>query len=341
MPVTVGNYQFLMVVEDSSEPPNKLARSYTVAIHDHIRVGVEQYTPLIVSKTNGFDFGRTGGTDPITVTSTIETPLPAGLSVSSTAVRLDGVATATGSSRMSVNAADVTGDAVARSTQVVVCPDYAGPNTPATLAEGDAACGWPVDAVKGSTITAVVKTGKKQAKRVLDFVVVDARGAVVSGGKVTTGKLGRAGVKKLVAPESGRFFVLCTSTEGPATELVATVTAVAPKSQSETFEDFGDPGFVEIRFGALQGGRFTVRAKPARGSKLEGATVQWLLSPDGRYLTANQLTITEKGTSVTVEGDCDVSGTWTLRLKPKAGPSGDFGYALKIAQPRDVVYKVD
>jgi hypothetical protein len=70
--------------------------------------------------------------------------------------------------------------------------------------------------------------------------------------------------------------------------------------------------------------------------------VQWLQAPDGRFLSPTDFTVTEKGTSLTISGDCDMSGTWVLRLRPKSGSAGgDYGYAMKVAQPKGVVYKVD
>jgi hypothetical protein len=341
VPTRAGTYGFLIQVADSADPPNNLVRNYTIVINEHLQVGAQGFTPLVVGRTDGFDFGRTGGTDPISVTTTTETPLLAGLAMSMTAVRLDGVPTEPGSSRVHFEALDFAGDSISRTTTVVVCPTYVGKNSPASLAEGASTCGWPVDAVKGAEITASVKAGKKQPKRVLDFVVVDARGAELAGGVKTTGKSGKSGVKKLVVPESGRYFVLCSSGDGPACELVATITVAPPKKQAGVFEDFGGAAVVDVPFGALPGATFSLKAKPSKGSDAAGATVQWLISPDGRYIPPSQLTVTEKDALLTVAGACDIGGTWIVRLRSKPGSQGDYGFSMKITQPKGAAYTVD
>jgi hypothetical protein len=340
-PTQPGSYSFTIIVNDAADPPNQTAQQYSLTVNPHLQVGAQEFTPLLVGKTDGFDFGRSGGTDPIVVSSSADGDLPGGLTLSVNAVKLDGVPTATGSAHVTLDAVDVAGDAVSKTTTVVVCAPYAGKNAPATLAAGEAACGWPVDAVKGSEITAAVKLGKKQPKRVLDFTVVDSRGYPVPGGTVTTGKVGKAGVKKLVAPATGRFFVLCSGETGDATELQATIAAVPPKKAAGVFEGFGGDAFEEIEFGALAGATFTLKGKPGKGSDVPGAQVLYLHSPDDRYIPASAVTVAEKGAAITISGTCDVSGTWTLRVKAKAGSQGDYLWSLAIKQPKGGIYAMD
>lgn len=341
VPSRAGNYTFIVAVSDSAEPPNQLSRVYVMDVNDRLSLDIEPFTPLAVGKTDGFPFVRSGGTDPLTVTSAAASALPGGLTIAGAAARVDGVPNATGSARVQIDAVDLAGDSVSRTTTVVVCAPITGKNAPVDLAEGDRACGYYVDGVKGSVLVASIKTAKKQPKRSLEFTVLDASGRAVTGGKVTSGKSGAAGVKGLVLPETGRYFLVCSSASGPVTQLVANVKVGAPKKGAGVEADFGDPTVLEVAFGVLEGATFQFTGKPAKGSALAGVRVQAIVAPDGRFLPATSLEVVEKGSSIQVKGTCDQSGTWILRLTAKPGPEGDFAYSIKLAQPKSVTYSAD
>ncbi len=341
LPSRTGTYNFTLSVTDSADPPNVVRRSFEMTINEHLALGIQDFTPLALGLTDGFVFARSGGTAPFTVSATADGELPGGLTMSSTDLRLLGVPDAVGSAGVEVAAVDLAGDDASRFTTVVVCAPYAGKNTTVALPEGDKVSGFYVDAIKGTVLSAALKTGKKMPKRVLGFALVDATGALVAGGKVTTGKSGKAGVKKLVAPESGRYFALCSSTTGPDTELVASVASAAPKKLKGIVEDLDPSEISEVRFGALAGATFKFVGKPAKGSDVAGARVQALVDPDGTFISGLTLDVTEKGAALTVSGRCDLSGTYSLRISAKQGQPGDLQYTMSLAQPTGVTYSAD
>ncbi len=336
-PLDVGTVAFSITIEDSAVPVNSASASQSLIVNRALTVDPPEFTGVALGKTTDVGIGRSGGTNPITIDS-VDGILPGGLQLQTPALRITGTPATPGGETLTVDATDLAGSSDSGTTTVVVCVPIPAKNTALDLAAGaDATAGFFFDAVAGSVASLKVKTGKKQAKRLLGAVILGPDGAPIEAGKIKGGN-GKATLAKIPLAASGRYFVALSAADGEATQLVGTLKLAPPKKAKAKLLDLGVGDEVILDVGALAGARFTAKLK---SSKDFSVRLQFLFAPDGSLVPAGDIVITEKGSSLTISTTFTQSGTYQLRLLPNPGSRGDLSYSLKIKQPKGVVFVVD
>lgn len=332
-PPRVGTFEFIVGATDSADPPNAVAGVFDITVNERLQFDVAEFASLAVGHASSFELGRLGGTDPLDL-DRVGDALIDGLTLDSDTAMIEGVPVAPGSAEFELDAVDAAGDVAIARTTVVACERWVDSSTAFDLAEGDSAAGVFVDVVKGAQISVSVKTARRKARRNLRVVLVDASGRSVHDGPGKRSRAGRGKLPTVVAPESGRYFVIVESEDGEPTELQAKVRVRVGRGRKGVIEDFelGRPSVV--RFGALAGAKFVLNAGAAKGSELSGVKVQGLLAPDGSIVRNDELDIRTKGDRVTVSGSLPQSGTWGLILSPLRAPDGPLRFKLSVKQPK-------
>ena len=116
-----------------------------------------------------------------------------------------------------------------------------------------------VDAVVGSTLSASVKTAKKQPKRLLVPTVLLVDGTAAPGGKLKS-KVGSAGASGVPCPATGRYFVVFASAADDATQLVGGATVAPPKRGKAKLLEFDPRDTLRVEIGALAGARLVFKS---------------------------------------------------------------------------------
>jgi hypothetical protein len=334
-PLDEGSTAYALVVSDSGNPQNTQQLGLTLDVNAPLAFTAPLLTGVALGKTTDVTLGRSGGTPPIAITDFVG-QIPTGLDLSAD-FHIQGTTNAAGGGRLSFVATDVAGSSATVDTTLVSCARLDGGKMAIDLGAGDAAGGFYFDAVAGTAINVTLTTAKKRAPRDLTVLVVGPDGRAVEGGtvKVTRGK---ALLKDVLLPDSGRYFFVFSSRDGgPATQLAAAIRTVLPKKGSgSALYDFGDA--VTLDFGALDGTQLTLTGKTTLGMNLR---VAFLIRPDGTvYPAAGVLEIQRNGRfKFTMR--LDQSGTWTLVLGHKPGPVGEVAYTYAFKHARGAGYSID
>lgn len=338
-PSAVGDYLVTVQLRDGGDPANTTSRTRTVSIHDVLKIAVAPFVGFPVARSVSATLPTTGGTPPFTLTMPVGA-LPPGLSFAPGTFDVTGTAATAGTSDLELDAVDVAGSADHVATRAVVSVALTGANVPADLAVGDAACGWWFDAVAGSTVTFSAKTAKKQAKRVLAGTVLAPDRSAVTTASIKA-KTGSLSVSKLVCPQSGRYFVVASSTGGDATQLLGNVAVAPPKGGSTKLADFAPADTTTIEFGALAGATLSMKFA---GDKKQSLTAKVLSVTVPAGAPVNFTTfVTTSGVGGTLAMSLPTSGTWTVVLGATStnGKAGKLSASYKLKQPKGGTYTAD
>ncbi len=338
-PSAVGTYPFTIQLRDDGDPSHVVLRNQSVTINPPLELTMPGLVAFAVSKPADGVLAHRGGTAPITLTIG-EGALPEGVALVGDSLQLAGAAATPGSTRLRLDAVDVAGSASTVDVKAVVCVAGAGRAIALDLAAGDAACGYFVDAVVGSTLSASVKTAKKQPKRLLVPTVLLVDGTAAPGGKLKS-KVGSAGASGVPCPATGRYFVVFASAADDATQLVGGATVAPPKRGKAKLLEFDPRDTLRVEIGALAGARLVFKSSGDAKAGLT-ARVAGLLDPEGRSVPIAGL-VTASKTGFTLSADLPAAGTWTVLLGATAtgGEKGKLSYAFSIKQPKGEAYSAD
>ncbi len=336
-PSAAGDYAFTIRVVDSGNPQNSVSRAFSVRMNEALSLGDEQFLALPLGRSaRAFD-RATGGTAPIAYT-VLGGAVPDGMTLTPGGFVLDGVATVAGSGVLHVRGTDIAGSSDEREFTTVVCAPAEEAKAEVALAAGQPACGYFFDAAAGSSLKFKVRTAKKQPKRALHAVLLGPAGVSVAGGKFKDGT-GKASFSKVIAPSSGRYFVVLVSGDGLDTTLVATARVKPQKKAKGEFTDITEDSTEDILVGALAGARATLKLKGDRKRSLVPKVVA-LFDPDGGVVSLAGLVSTQ-GNKATLVVDLPRDGTWTIRVGAEPGASGAVKWSLKVKQPKGAVFNAD
>lgn len=334
-PQQVGTTKFTLITSDAAEPQNRFTLNIDFKVNPQIAFAAPVLTGIAVGKAADVNLGRSGGTDPVTV-SDLTGELPDGLQITDD-FRVQGTTAELGGSRVGFTVTDVAGSSASLTTTLVACAGYTKAKMPVDLGGADAAAGFYFDALEGASTTITMATAKKRAKRALTVVVVGPDGAAVPGGKSKI-KPGSVSIANLPLPLSGRYFVLFSGADaGAATQMLATLKTKLPaKGAGAATLDFnrGTGGTL----GALNGTTLTINATSTGGMGLRIATLR---RPDGTLLPLDQVKTKVVKTKTTFTVKLDQSGTWQYEIRPTPGPVGDVKYTFALKHPKGVVYTAD
>jgi hypothetical protein len=326
-------YDFLMTAQDSAQPPNQVQGLQSFTLNDIVRSRFNEFVTFADGKTVDRQWPPIGGTPQYTA-SIDQGQLPNGLSVTAGAdVRFVGTPETPGSNEFKVTTTDSAGSAASTLTTAVVCV----PAGLAELAAGKSACGFYVDALKGSSVTLTVTTSKKKPVRALRVVLYDVDGSSVLPTTPKLGK-GRATVPKFTAPNSGRYFcVVASDDELDATQLKCVAKVIVPKVAKGDAGSlaFGGDDRKDVQVGLLSAGTLTLTLKPDRKSGLHVKVLE-IRDPTGAVTAPAETELKTKGGVVTFTRKVDVAGTWTVVIGAEPGPRGTFTYVAKLKQPKGV-----
>ena len=331
-----GNVLFPITVEDDGDPLHSALLSRNVLINPALEFSAPELTGAPLDKAATISLGRTGGTPPFAVADLVGT-LPAGLAFDPDTFEVVGTATVAGGERLSVEASDIAGSTATLDTQIVVCVPFGPRKTNAVLAAGDAAAGFYFDAIAQTTANIVVSTLRKNEKRTLQLILIGPDGSEVESGILKL-RNGKAILKKIELPRSGRYFAALGSEAGGETTLVGKIKRKQPTSFRGSEKDIGLANNVTVTFPALAGATFTLKGRVTGGLEMR---VEYLEAPDGTLLAGGALDVTETKKGIKVNGTADQSGEWSMRLVPKPGNRGNFSYKLKVKNPKNVEFSAD
>jgi hypothetical protein len=328
-----------MQLQDSGDPANIVARSRTVTIHDVLKIAVAPFVGFPLGKPADTTLPTTGGTLPFTLAMT-SGALPSGLVFDPNSLHVTGVLTAGPSSAFALGGIDVAGSADQVTARGVVAHPSSGQNVVADLVAGEDACGWWFDAALGSKVTFTAATAKGHVKRVLAGIVLAPDRSALAGGKIKT-KLGSLTGSGFVCPESGRYYVIASSTDGDATQLVGNVHVAPPKAGKSKIPAFAPVDSTTIEVGALPGATLTLKFAGQKKTTLVAKVVS-VTDPTGTQVPfVASIKTTAIGGTLTLA--LPVGGTWTIVLGATStnGLPGKFSYSYAIKQPKGAIYSAD
>jgi hypothetical protein len=127
--------------------------------------------------------------------------------------------------------------------------------------------------------------------------------------------------------------------DGEDEPLLGSPTLRPPTKAAGSFEDVQPGASVEITFGALDGAKLSLLARPEKksGSSL---AVMTLISPSGAAVSLDGVA-TKKGTAASLATKLHESGTWRVRLSATGGSPGKVTYAIKLTEPKGVTFSAD
>jgi hypothetical protein len=338
-PSTVGSFPVTVQLTDAGSPANVVVRTRTVVIHDVLTIPVAAFVGFPLTKSADTTLPTTGGTPPFTLAMT-SGELPSGLVFDPNSFHVTGTITAGPSSAFELDGADVAGSTDHVAVRAVVAHPASGKNVPADLVTGVDACGWWFDAVEGSKVSFTVATTKKRAKRVLAGTVLAPDRSAVLTGKIKV-KLGSLAGSGFVCPASGRYYVIASSEDGDATQLLANVKVVPPKSGKAKPVTISPSDTTTLDIGALPGATLTLKVAGQKSTTLVAKVVS-VTDPTGTPVSfAPFLKTTATGGTLTMP--LATGGTWTVVLgaTSTSGVPGKFSYSYAIKQPKGVTYSAD
>jgi hypothetical protein len=325
-PTRAGVYDFGLSAKDGGAPVHGALASQHVVINPRLALPMAEFFGVAADAGSDVALPRFGGTAPFAFTLDSGAP-PPGVAFDAATFRLSATTAAPGSSRASFSVVDVAGSSASRDLTIVACAHLVGARTPVDLAADDAACGFYVDAVKGSALSFSGSTAKGSVKRTLRAAVVGADGADVAGAALKGG-LGHASATKVVAPLSGRYFFVMASAAGDVAHLIGSSTSRPPTKGKGPAADLALGSGVDVAVGALGGAKLVLKATRVGKSGLN-VVVASLVGPDGVPRPIDGL-VTTKGTTVTLTAVLPTSGTWTVRLQNQGVSSGRFSYSFTV-----------
>ncbi len=338
-PTTAGSYGVQLTVKDSGTPQNTAIASQSVVIAPPVDVALAPFVAFPLGLAIDTTLPVTGGTPPLDL-DLVGGMLPEGLAIDG-AFRVTGTASIAGATPFELEATDVASSTESAAVRGVVCPQGLPKNLLVDLAAGDAACGFWIDAIQGSTLRFSAKTKPKAVKRALTVTVLGPDRLAIAGLKVKA-PLGGASCASIPCAKSGRYYVILSSASGDATQLIAAIGAVPPKSGKVLFDDLA-PGTAQrsATFGALAGAKVTIRVTPAKKSPLKAAFTA-LLAPDG-LVHSDGVVVKAAGNGLTVTATLPDSGTWSLLFTagPVDGEPGDITVSYSLKQPKSGAFEAD
>jgi len=338
-PTTIGSFQVTVKLTDAGSPANVVQRSGTATIHDVLKIAVAPFVGFPLGKPAETTLPTTGGTLPFTLAMT-SGALPSGLVFDPNSLHVTGVLTAGPSSAFALGGIDVAGSADQVTTRGVVAHPSSGKNVVADLVAGEDACGWWFDAALGSKVSFTAATAKGHVKRVLaGLVLAPDRTAVVSG-KIKT-KLGSLTGSGFVCPASGRYYVIASTIDGEATQLLGNVHVLPPKSGKSKLPVFAAADTTTVEVGAVPGATLTLKFAGEKKTGLVARVVS-VTDPTGTQVPfVASVKTTAIGGTLTLA--LPVGGTWTVVLgaTSTSGVPGKLSYSYAIKQPKGVTYSAD
>ncbi len=332
----IGNISFALTIEDDGAPIHSAQLGRSFVINPALEFAAPDLTGVPINKQTTISLGRTGGTPPFLV-SDLQGTIPSGLTVDTDTFEIIGTATVAGGEKLTMEASDVAGSTANLDTSIVVCLPFEGKSTNALLKTGDSSAGFYFDALEATTANISIKTLKRQEKRTLNMILIGPDGGAVDAGVLKL-KNGKATLKKVTLPDTGRYYAALASEQGGETTLVGKLKKKQPTTFKGKEENIGLETVIEFSFPAIEGATFDFRGRLSGGV---GVRVEYLRAPDGTLVAGASLDITESGKSIRVRGDLDQSGTWTVRISPKAGKRGNLKYTMKVKNPKGVEFSAD
>ena len=330
-PLEIGSITFTIQTTDAGAPANTTSLSQTFQVNAELAFNAPALTGAAVGKATDIDLRRTGGTNPVTVVN-IDGDLPEGLTIDAD-FHIRGSATTAGGGDLLIEATDVAGSTATVDTTVVACGPFDGGVV--TLAQGEAAAGFYFDALAGSLANLGLKTAKKNPKREFDVLLLAPDGNVVEGGVVKI-KRGKAILKKVPLPKTGRYFLMMSADDGGEPSDVQGSDKIAlPKKGVGATDRLAFSDQVLIEFGAVAGATFALKGKTTEEMSMR---VLYVLRPDGTVLPIDDLEQAQNGKKYTLAFDCAQSGTYAVYLTPQPGGLGELTYKYKVKQPKGATY---
>jgi hypothetical protein len=339
-PTVPGAYPLTIQVTDAGSPANVLLTSQTVVIHDVLKLPLPAFVGFPADRPVDVTLPTHEGTPPFTLSMTAGA-LPTGLAFGPNSLHVTGTA-APGSSALELDGVDVAGSADHVATRAVAAVQLVGKTTTADLAAGEDACGWWFDAVAGSTVGFSVKTVRGQTKRALTGVVLAPDRGVVATGKVKSG-LGFATGANLVCPQSGRYYLIASSTDaGPATQLTGAVAVAPPKSGKATFKTFAPSDETTIEVGAFPGATLVLKFGGDKRKALTARLVS-VTDPSGAPVPSVADFVKPNAVGGTLTLTLPTAGTWTIVLAATSGSGepGKLTWSYSVKQPKGATYSAD
>jgi hypothetical protein len=338
-PSLVGSFSVTVQLMDGGTPANIVQRTQTVTIHDVLKLAVAPFVGFPLGKPAETTLPTTGGTPPFTLAMT-SGELPSGLVFDPNSFHVTGTLTAGPSSAFELDGVDVAGSTDHVATRGVVAHPSSGKNVVADLVTGEDACGWWFDAVEGSTVSFTATTAKGHVKRVLAGLVLAPDRSAVLTGKIKT-KLGSLTGSGFLCPASGRYYVIASSTDGEATQLLGNVHVAPPKAGKSKIAVFAPVDTTTVEVGALSGATLTLKFAGEKKTGLVAKVVS-VTDPTG---TQVPFVASVKATAIggTLTMALPVGGTWTIVLGATStnGNPGKLSYSYAVKQPKGVTYSAD
>ncbi len=333
-PTTAGTFTFALTIRDVCEPNNLDSVDQVFVVNPQLEFQFGEFFALPLGKVLDRPAPYSGGTAPFTFTTT-EGSFPAGIGFAPGEFRFVGTPAAAGGTYFKLDASDDAGSAATTETIGVVAVPLGGSSP---LGADKSACGFWFDAVKGTSVSIGAKTAKKQPKRALRAVIVGPDGSTTIAAPAKPGN-GKASIARFIAPTTGRFFCIVASDAGLATEITGTGKLTLPKSGAGNSgaSSFVPGDSLPVEIGVVAGASVSFTTKPDKQSGLL-TRVLYLVDPDGNVIALPPGEFTESNGAVSFTRTFATSGTWTVMLGAKLGPSGKFTYSYKVKQPKGGVY---
>jgi hypothetical protein len=332
-PSEPGTYDFSLTVRDSATPNNLASVNQHFVVNPELTFSLGEFFAVPLGKPLDRPGPYEGGTAPFTFATT-EGQLPDGVGFAEGEFRFVGTPSAAGSTKFKLEGTDVAGSSATSETTGVVCGSFGE----ASLAAGEAACGFWFDAAQGTSVSIAVKTAKKQPKRELRIAVLAPDGNTLLPVATKPGN-GKASVPSFLAPTSGRFYCVVASGAGDATLLTGSAKLKLPKGDTGD-EPLSPDSNLTVEVGAVAGATISLSAKPAKGSSV-ALRYPYLQAPDGTITSLTAADVTESKGTLSFTRVLPASGTWKIVLGLKPGPSGTFSYTYKVKQPKGAAYSED
>lgn len=334
-PANEGTTIYTLNIADSGAPVHSATITVTLKVNSELTFTAPLLTGVAVGKVSDVSLGRSGGTNPVTVSNQTG-QIPEGLTLTPD-FHITGTTNQAGGGQLAFTATDVAGSTTNVSTTLVACEQHPGGKLPVDLGAGSSAAGFYFDTVAGSVATIDLSTVRKRAVRGIQVLLVGPDGAAVEGGLVKV-RPGKASLKNVPLAESGRYFLVFQGADqGAASQLLAGLKVKLPsKGAGSNLFDFGDK--LPLELGALDGAVLTIQGTTTLGMNMR---VDSLTRPDGSRVDVDTVAITQANGKFKISATLDQSGTWGIVLAPQLGPVGVAKFKISIKQPKGVEYSAD
>lgn len=176
-------------------------------------------------------------------------------------------------------------------------------------------------------------TGGGFKKESPDLRLRDASGAALDLGAVLKRTPKGATLRKLVIPETGRYFLDVVAATGFVGKVKFTVTIVPPAKFTATLPVDSAAGPVEVPFSAPPGAKLTIAAKPAKKSAGRPSIVA-ITGPGDADVLATGAVKTKRTTTTFTSATPLAGGDYVLTLGAQEGTAGPLTYTVTLKLPK-------